>query len=52
MDSELMIAQVHAPAGVLIDVAAAPGWRVSAGPASFAGAARVTFVPECLLSEQ
>ena len=29
------------------DVAAAPGWRVSAGPASFDGQARVTFLPDC-----
>jgi len=34
------------PGGVVIDVAAAPGWRVSAVPGSFEGQARVTFVRE------
>ena len=46
-DGDRMIAEVQAPHGVMIDVAAAPGWRVSAGPASFDGQARVTFLPDC-----
>jgi len=44
MDGEHMIASVQGPQGVPIDVVAAPGWRLSAGPVSFQGAAQVRFV--------
>ncbi|MFM7800316.1 MAG: hypothetical protein ACKPBA_15250 [Planctomycetota bacterium] len=45
-DGDRMVGDVRAPLGVVIDVAAAPDWRVSAGPGSFEGQARVTFVRE------
>jgi hypothetical protein len=51
MDGDRMIADVRAPERVTIDVVAAPGWRVSAGPASFNGPARVTFLPDRPLFE-